>query len=254
MRLGCCVGTDQIQQAQDAGYDYVELSVWSVKAEQPDSEFEPVRELLESFEIRPEAWNCLVPSVMKVVGPEVDIYRVERFLRTAFERIEEVGGEMVVFGSGPARTMPEGFPADEAQDQLVEFLTMAGQVAGAYGLTIAIEPLNKTATNTINTVPQAIELARRVDHPFVKVLVDLTHMGIDGEPLSDIAIAAGELVHAHVADTDIRYPGSGNYPIKEFIEAIKATGYDDRLTVECFWGEDFETELVKSLGYLRQWA
>ena len=126
MRFGCCVGLDKALIVQDAGYDYIELPVGTVKAESPDSDFEPVLDQVRSLEIVPEAWNCLLPGDLKVTGPEIDKYRMERYLRTAFERIEEIGGEVVVFGSGDARKVPDGFPMDEARDQIVEFVTLAG--------------------------------------------------------------------------------------------------------------------------------
>lgn len=250
MRLGCCAGLEQIETARDAGYDYVEVYVRNVRAEWPESEFEPVRERILSSEIVPEVWLSLIPSDMRIVGPEVDSYRIERYLRTAFERIDELGGEIVVFGSGAGRRVPDGFPMDEGRDQLVEFLTLAGQVGGACGITIAVEPLNHTETNVINTIRQGVDIVHAVDHPFVKLLVDLHHMMLQGEALSEIEVARGEIVHAHTADTDRLYPGSGDYPNRGFVEALKAVGYDDRLSVECAW-RDFDSECVKSLEYLR---
>lgn len=250
MRFGCCAGLEQIETVRDAGYDYVELAVGAVKPEQPDSEFEAIREALEESGICPEAWNCLLPGKMKVVGPEVDSYRIERYLRTAFARIEELRGEVVVFGSGAARMVPDGFPMDEANDQLIEFLTLAGQVGGAHGITIAVEPLNHRETNVLNSVRAGAEIVRAVSHPFVKLLVDLYHVQCQDEPLTDIAVGQGEFVHAHTADTDRFYPGSGSYPNREFIKALRAAGYDDRLSVECVW-RDFDSECAKALDYLR---
>lgn len=250
MRFGCCVGLDQIQQVQNAGYDYVELGVSNVKPERPASEFEPVRELLDSFEIRPEAWNVLFPREIKVVGPEVDTYRIERYLLTAFERIKNVGGEIVVFGSGGARRVPEDFPMDKALDQLAEAVTLAGQVADSYGLTVVLEPLASVSTNIINTLPQGAEMVRRVNHPSVKLLVDLQHMVDEGEPPSLIETLNVEIAHAHTADTDRLYPGSGTYPTGEFVRALKSVGYNKRLTAECTW-RDLDVELPKALDFLR---
>jgi len=250
MRFGCCVSPDKIGIVQDAGYDYVELQIGVIKPEAPDSEFEAVREQIQSYDIVPEAWCCLLGSEMKVTGPEVDMYRIERYLRTAFERVEELGGEVIVFGSGGARKIPDDFPADEAREQLVEFLTLAGQVAGAYGITIAIEPLNSRETNVITSVTEAAELARRVDHPFVKVLADLYQMTMDGEPASSVITAGNELVHTHIADTDRSYPGSGKYPSREFFEALRSIGYNDRMSAECGW-PNFDTDCIKALEFLR---
>lgn len=250
MRFGCCAGLDRMQVVQDAGYDYIELPVAVAKAEQPDAEFEPVAEAIASFDIAPEAWNCLLPGDMKVVGPEVDNYRIERFLRTAFTRIEEVGGEIVVFGSGGARRVPEGFPMDEAREQIVEFVTLAGQIAGIHGITIAIEPLNSRESNIINSVSEGLGFVKAADHPFVKVLADLYHIDEEHEPLQDVIDAGSDLVHVHTADTGRLYPGSGSYPHREFFQALKSIDYDERMSVECVFN-DFESECRRALEFLR---
>jgi sugar phosphate isomerase/epimerase len=251
MRFGCCGGLDKAQEIQDAGYDYIEMGVATVKPEQADAEFEPVRDQLAELDIKPEAWNCLLPGDLKVTGPEVDGYRIERYLRTAFRRIEELGGEIVVFGSGKARSVPDDFPVDEARTQIVQFLTTAGQVAGIHGITIAIEPLNSKESNILNSVTEAVEIANAVGHPFVKVLADLYHMDEDSEPLEDIIRAGDDLVHVHTADSGRLYPGSGSYPHAEFFRLLKSIGYDERMSVECSF-KDFSTECRKALDFLRK--
>jgi sugar phosphate isomerase/epimerase len=250
MRFGCCAGLDKYQIVQVAGYDYIELAVGTVRPESPDSEFEPIRDEISSYSIVPEAWNCLLPGDMRVTGLEVDLYRIERFLRTAFERIEEVGGEIVVFGSGGARTVPHGFPTDEAHGQIVEFVALAGQIAGKHGITIAIGPLNAKESNIINSVKEGMEIVRAADHPFVKVLADLYHIDEASEPIQDVIDAGNDLVHTHTADTGRLYPGSGSYPHREYFEALRAIGYNDRMSVECKFN-DFNTECAKALEFLR---
>jgi len=252
MRFGCCVGLDKIKAVQDAGYDYVELPVSVVKGESPEEEFKPIRDQINEYTIVPEAWNCLLPGDMKVTGPEVDLYRVERFLRTAFARIEDLGGEIVVFGSGGARKVPDGFPVDEARKQIVEFVTLAGQIAGNHGITIAIEPLNRGETNIINSVKEGAELVELADHPFVKVLADLYHVGKENEPMQDIIDAGNNLVHTHTADiADRACPGKTEIaPHREFFEALRSIGYNDRMSVECLL-KDFDAEIRKSLDFLR---
>ncbi len=251
MRFGCCAGLDKMQVVQDAGYDYIELPVGTVKAESPKSEFEPILEQVKSFDIVPEAWNCLLPGDIKVTGPEIDNYRTERYLRTAFERIEELGGEVVVFGSGGARRVPDDFPMEKAREQLVEFVTLAGQIAGTHGIEIAIEPLNKKETNIINSVAEGLEYVRAANHPFVKVLADLYHVDEEQEPLSDIVDAGADLIHTHTADTGRYYPGSGSYPHAEFFQVLRKIGYNERMSVECRFN-DFDTECRKALEFLRR--
>lgn len=250
MRLGCCGGLDNAKMMRDAGCDYIELPVATVKPEQSDSEFEPVRDQLREVGIVPEAWNCLLPGDLKVTGPEVDGHRVERYLHTAFRRVEELGGEIVVFGSGGARKVPDGFPMEEAREQILAFLSVAGQTAGIHGITVAIEPLNRKESNIINSVTEAADIAADVGHPFVKVLADLYHMDEDSEPLESVVRAGEDLVHVHTADTGRLYPGSGRYPHIEFLQLLKEVGYTGRMSVECVFS-DFEPECRKSIEFLR---
>jgi sugar phosphate isomerase/epimerase len=145
--------------------------------------------------------------------------------------------------------VPEDFPRDEAWNQLVEFVSLAGQIAGTHGITIAIEPLNTKESNIINSVAEALELARAADHPFVRVLADLYHMQEENEPLEHIVDAGAYLVHTHTADTGRFYPGSGSYPNREFLERLYAVDYNGRMSVECRWN-DFEAECKKALEFL----
>ncbi len=250
MKIGCCAGLNSIQVVQDAGYDYIELGVGTVKPEAPRSEFEPICEHVRQFTIKPEAWNCLLPGDLHVIGPATDSDRQQRYLRTAFERIEELGGHTVVFGSGGARTIPEGFPHEEAWQQLVDFVTMAGQIADAHGITFVIEPLNKKETNVINSVEEGMKLVMAAHHPSVKCLADLYHIMEEEEPLQHIVNAGSGIRHAHIADTGRFCPGSGSYPTREFFEALKSAGYQGMMSVECSW-RDIDVECKQALEFLR---
>lgn len=268
MRFGCCAGVDKIQAIQDAGYDYVELTVGTVMPESPESEYAPVRDKIKSFKIKPEAWNVLLPGGIKVTGPEVDLYRVERYLRTAFARIADLGGKVVVFGSGGARKVPDDFPVDEARKQILEFLAVLGNVAGENGITIAIEPLNKKETNIINSVAEGMEYVEAINHPNIKCLADYYHIDEENEPLSDVTDAGSDIVHVHTADTGRYSPGIHEYGPKELIDSfegkpaydhiaffktLRGIDYDARISVEGRWS-NFDTDVKKALDYLKdQW-
>ncbi len=251
MKIGCCAGLECMQTVQDAGYDYIELGVGTVKPESARSEFDPIVEQLRKISIKPEAWNCLLPGDLRITGPGTDVDRQRRYLRTAFERIEELDGKIVVFGSGGARRIPEGFPPEEAWQQLLDFVTLAGRIADGHGITFVIEPLNKNETNVINSVEEGMKLVMAVQHPSVKCLADLYHIMEEHEPLQHIIEAGGDLRHTHIADTGRFSPGTGSYPTREFFEALKSAGYHGMMSVECRW-TDFGTECKPALEYLRK--
>lgn len=130
---------------------------------------------------------------------------------------------------------------DIAMDQIKSFVEMAGDEASGKGITIAIEHLQRAETNVLNTLASSIQLAREIGHPSVRLLVDLFHLDQEGEGFSPIADAGDMLVHAHVADTDRLYPGSGHADLAGFVKALRDIGYDGGVSVECRWS-DFAAE------------
>lgn len=250
MRFGCCVELDQIELVQEAGYDYIELPVTCIDAEAPETEFEKIQDKILEYDIQPEVWHHLLEKDMMVVGQEIDNYRIERYIRTAFKRIEELGGEIVVFGSSVARTVPNGFPRDEAMDQIVEFLCLAGQIAGQHGLYIAVEPMSPSQTNIINSFSEAMDVVKRTGHPFVKVLADFYQMSEIGEPLSSLIDVGSDIIHAHTADTGRRIPGNGQLNHADFLKTLDSAGYNDRVSIQCVFVNP-KNDMKVALDYLK---
>lgn len=251
MRFGCCGSTDDIWSISAAGYDFIELPVATVMPDAPKQDWEPIRKNIREFPIKPEAWNCLLPGDVKVTGPEADPKRQRAYLSTAFERISEVGGRVVVFGSGAARRVPEGFPMAKAKEQVIDFLHMVGDIAHEHALKVVIEPLNRAETNIILSVKEGLDYAERVNHPSVGVLADFYHIDEEHEPFANIVEAKHYLSHVHVADTGRLFPGSGSYDYPGFIAALRDAGYEKRVSCECGWGDDPDTARKSALDFLR---
>lgn len=236
---------------QEAGCDFAELGVGMVAPELPEEAFEEFRRVLRSSPLVVECYNSFIPPDVRLVGPERDPHRIERYVAVAIERVAATGGKVIVFGSGGARRIPEGYPRDAAERELREFLHLAAEHARRHGVIIAIEPLNRSESNVINSVAEAVGWARRVDREEVRVLVDFYHLTVEGEPFSHIAEAGRCLAHVHVADTGRLYPGSGSYDYGGFFAALHDAGYDERLSVECNW-RDYEREVVTAMRFLRE--
>ena len=255
MRFGCCAGLDRLEVVAEAGYDYIEPSVRSTVAplEGPEGLAE-ARRLLSDASITPEVFNLFVPGSMPVVGPEVDWDSVEQYVRLACERVSELEGRVIVFGSGGSRRRPDDFPETETRTQLQRFLRLAGAAAQQCGVQIAIEPLHRGETNTINTVAEAFDLAQAVSHPGVQVLADLYHMAAEEESFDVVEEVGGRLIHVHLAEPpDRTSPGTSGYDFRPFFQALYEAGYRGRISVECRW-QDFGNELGQALAVLRsQW-
>ena len=252
MRFGCCAGPEMGQALARAGYDYLELTVARhLQPEVDEAGWAPLRRAIQAQPLPVEAFNILLPADLKVTGPAVDPERLGRYLGVAFQRAQALGGQAIVFGSGGARAIPEGFPRDRAWSQIVGFLQRAGDLAARRGITLCIEPLNRGESNVVHSLAEAVELAQDVGHPQVKALVDLYHLFLEAEPMDHIVAAGGWVQHVHVADTDRRAPGQGTYPYPAFVAALRQIGYDGRCSVECLW-QDLAAECGPALAFLRR--
>ncbi len=256
VHFGCCAGLDKLEVIAQAGFDYIEPSVNGTVAplEGPEK-LEEARQLLAGARIGPEAFNLFVPGSVRLVGPEVQWETVTRYVTTACERVSELGGRIIVFGSGGARRRPDEFPQARAREQLERFLKLAGDAAQEAGVQIAIEPLRQAETNVVNTVAEAFELAKDVKHPGVHVLADLYHMAAEEESFDVLSGVGGRLIHVHLAEPpDRTAPGTIAYDFRPFLRALAQIGYRGRVSVECRW-EDFPSQLPRALAVLRQqWA
>jgi len=252
MRFGCCAGPEMGEVLAQAGYDYIELSVSRhLQPEMDSQEWDALHRDIEGQPLPVEVFNTFLPADLKVTGPSVDAERIGRYLKVALERAAGLGGEVIVFGSGGARGIPEGFPRKRAWQQLLDFVRRAGEEAARVGMLIAIEPLNRAECNVLTDLEEAVQLAREADHPQMRVLADLYHMVREAEPMARLLTAGEWIAHVHVADTDRRAPGSGSYPYPAFFAALRQIGYDGRCSIECRW-EDLAAECAAALQFLRQ--
>ena len=144
----------------------------------------------------------------------------------------------VVFGSGAARGVPEGFPQDEAWRQIARYLTIAAEYCDKYDIDLAIEPLRRVECNIMNLVTEGTLMAALVNHPRIGVLGDTHHMACGHEPWSAFVQAGKLLKHVHIShsmgdEKGRNYPApgdDGNY--KEIFDTLKNCGYDGRVSIE----------------------
>ena len=239
-----------LKTLSDAGCDFFEFGVGMLCPESPKSMFEEFKSIVAESSLEAECFNSFIPAHLKITGPDADQTVLSDYTAHAAERASELGGEVIVFGSGAARAVPEGFSRAKAHDQILEFLNIAATHARKQGVTVAIEPLNRNETNIINSVAEAVEYADEIGLPEVEVLVDFYHMMVEGESFDEVVNAGERIVHVHVADTGRLYPGSGQYDYQEFAACLAYAGYNKRVSVECNF-QDFEAEVPQSIRFLR---
>ena len=255
MKFGVCAPLEKMDLLAEVGYNYIELGVQSALIpEKDEAEFQKIQEKALGCPIKAEAYAGFLPSDLRVVGDEIDQKRLSNYVVTACRRAQLLGSEIIVYGSSGSRNVAEGYNFDRALGQIADFLSMAAGHAEIYGITIAIEPLCARECNIIRTVADGLALAKRVNHPNIRVLADLYHIWQESEPMSNIVEAAEWLAHVHIAEPVKRsYPGNDDFDFSDFFSALKAADYQGRVSCECSFGDfdrDVETALHTMKSYL----
>ena len=234
MEYGICGTPELAAVAADAGFDFLEMSVDRLL--RPREDEAAFRDALAEAAAAPlprKVLNGFVPGDLKITGPEADLAALKTYVTTCCRRAREAGVEVIVFGSGGARQIPDGFDRAEARRQLVAFCRMLGPVAQAHGVTIAVEPLSRADCNVLTTVGEAAELVRETAHPAIRLLVDAYHWARDNDSAEDVVANGPLLAHVHIATVPNRLcPGAEDCDLAPFFTALTDGGYNGRVSVE----------------------
>ncbi len=234
MRFGICMPLDRSELLRSAGWDYLEALVHQyLDASVPDAAWDARARMAGSAFSIPAA-NQLVPAHIKITGPDADSHALRAYMQCVVRRAAEVNISTLVFGSGGARNVPDGFDRDQARQQILDFAGVSAGLCGQHGITLVLEPLNRGECNIINSISEAMEYVREIDHPNFQCLLDSYHFWLEDEPLENLAAAMPWIRHVHVADRAGRAaPGeSGGSDYRPLFATLKHGGYDGMITVE----------------------
>jgi 4-hydroxyphenylpyruvate dioxygenase len=182
--------------------------------------------------------------------------RRERAMERAerkFDVMQELGCDLLMICSNVAPESLGGI--DRAASDLREL----GERAARRGLRIAFEAL--AWGRHINDYHDAWEAVRRADHPAVGLVLDSFHILARGTELGAIRAIPGDRIFlVQLADAPLlqmdylswsrhfrNFPGQGELPVLDFMEALTATGYDGALSLEIF-NDQFRAGSARSLA------
>ena len=251
MRFGACIPAAFAPVAAGMGYEYVEIPVADLYPDGPASGFTRSARAVEAAGIPALAFNYLVPPSLPIVGPAVDWDHLQRYVNVAAKRAASLGGHVFVLGSGPARRLPAGYPYADGAAQFRRFAQLTAQAADRHGMTVALEAINRTETNFLHTLQEAVEHAGAIGLPNVGVLADAYHMHMESEPFWHLLETDGLLRHVQACDAGRSYPGSRSLDLWGFFIYLSHLGYDGTVSVECRW-KSFGAEGRHALEFVRE--
>ena len=249
IKLGVCASAENAGFIAAAGFDYIECALSGLAA-MNEIEYSAALENVLNSPIRAEAFNLMIPPTIPVAGPHFNNTNIRNYFDHVLPRASSMGCRVIVFGSGGARKVPDGYDKKDAYDDIIAYLRIAGDRCEKYGITIAIEPLNSAECNILNSVAEAVWVANRANHPAVKVLADNYHIEKDNQSFHEIRAAGKLMAHIHVSHSNRNFPYQNDgYDYGKFFGALSDIGYDCRVSVEGV-SADFKNDLSKAYQVL----
>lgn len=260
MQIGCCysLSKENARWLKAAGSAYLEggfSSLAALSAEEARTLAEEVTAVLPV-----PVMNLMFPGELKLVGESVNYAAIDCYLEETLEKAVRFGTKKVVFGSGGPRRVPEGFSHEIAFRQLVTLCRE--HIAPAFerhGMVCCVEPLNRRECNILTTSGEVFRLVQAVDHPAVRLLIDLYHFDLEQEPLACIENYRGAVGHVHIASAKnaraLPKPGDSE-DYAAFFAVLKKAGYDGLVSLEGT-APDLSTAeginaLAGNIAYLKQ--
>ena len=216
------------------GFDLLELPV-----EQP-GDWDPARtaELLGSLGLGASVCAVMPPGRELVATDAATISATQAYLRTCIDAAETIGSRVV---AGPIyasvgrcwRMDPDERAA--VLRQLRESLAPVCDYAGAHGVRLAVEPLNRYETSVLNTVEQTLEAIDGLPVETCGVLADVYHLNIEeSDPVAALRSAGDRLAHVHACANDRGVPGRDHLDWPGIAGALNEVGYAGAIGIESF--------------------
>jgi sugar phosphate isomerase/epimerase len=165
----------------------------------------------------------------------------------------DLGGSFLVLGSPQQRQLVDGVTPQLGAGYARECIESALPALEDTQIVLCIEPLGPAETNFLNTCEEALSLANSLNHPLVRIQLDVKAMATEGRPVADTVLQFGAAAgHFHANDPNRRGPGFGDENFVHILSRLRETSYRGWISVEVFdYSPDPETIARESLRYLR---
>jgi len=244
---------EQLTLIAECGFGYVEITAVSCAGASED-EIRTIKTALLKSGLASKRACILFPGDLKVVGPDRDENAIREYLEGLIPKLKAFGVDVVVFGSGGARRIPDGFDYTTAFDQFCETAGLLADITGSQGIKVAVEHLNPKECNLLTTIEETVRAVRQVGHPDCGLLFDYYHLDDSTDDVFHVAEAKDVLFHSHVA-----LPGSRFYPepgdeqtLRSYFSVLKNADYNGTVSIEATLhdGKDFGDNLKDAFEVL----
>ena len=237
--LGTKVGRlDGIRQAKEIGFDTYD--VFEDPLDLTDDERREIKETAQEVDLPIRSVVCVAFGLCDF-NPSVQRFTFDR-LKAYVDQGAYLGARNVLLVVGEYYWDGEVFPREAIWDLAVEAVRNAGTYASTMGLEIVLE-LEPFTEALLKDVDELVRFVKAVDVPAVRANADISHLHLSNASFDDVAKLTGLIGHIHLSDCDGKVHGDlpagmGVTPIKEYLAAIRDTGYDGTVSIELEYSPD----------------
>ncbi|SMG33563.1 TIM barrel protein [Paenibacillus aquistagni] len=143
-----------------------------------------------------------------------------------------------------------GVPREVQRQAMIETLKQCAPLLEKAGVVLELEPLNGLVDHQGHFLQRSDEAASIIDEvgsPCVKIVFDVYHQQItEGNVIRNLRSYIDRIHHFHIADNPGRTePGTGELNYVNILKAIKDTGYDGYIGLECGYTIDTDAAIER---------
>lgn len=159
-----------------------------------------------------------------------------KYLKAVMDKVHYMNGKIISGVSYAGWGVPEGsVEREKLLENSITSMKELVKTAEDYGITYAVEAVNRFEGVVLNTAEQAVEYVKAVDSPNMGVLLDTYHMNIEENNIGDAIRCAGDLlVGFHTGENNRMAPGRGHLDWDEIFGALADINYQGRIVSEPF--------------------
>jgi len=225
---------DLAPMVKSMGFDILEIAV-----ETPDLiDVHVVNDILKK--------NQLAGIICGAFGPDRNICskdpeireNAKNYIRWLIDAAHEIGSEVVcgpMYSSVGKDHLEDSESRNKEWDLAVSGIQEMADYAGARGVKLAFEPLNRFETDMINVVSQGMTFIKDVGRKNVGFHLDTFHMHLEEKSSAEaIRLAGKKIFHFHACENDRGVPGTGQVRWLEIAQALKSVDYQGPIVIESF--------------------
>jgi D-psicose/D-tagatose/L-ribulose 3-epimerase len=195
-----------------------------------------IRRAFEANEL--ECTLCsILPAGINPISPE---HAVRQRSRDHLVRCIETAAEMGAHLLGGPLFAPIGYlpghrPTDDEWRWAIDLFQSVGDLLEANGITLSIEPVNRSETFFLRTAAEAGKLCTAIGNPRIGVTIDTFHANIEEKNIpAAIESLGAQLKHVHLSENDRGLLGSGHVDFPEIWRSLQRIEYNGYLMIEGF--------------------